>query len=122
MMSIISGLHENAAKWLIDNRKIKLFGVDSPSLDPKDGYKAHQVLLRAGVPGIENVANLHKLPPRGFEVFAFPMKIKDGTGAPTRVFAKITNQMDKVNSASMNSRVSMATVAFVMMLDITFMF
>jgi hypothetical protein len=37
--------------------------------------------------GFEMVANLNSLPPRGATVYAFPMKIYDGSGAPVRMFA-----------------------------------
>ena len=33
------------------------------------------------------MANLHMLPPRGAQVFATPMKIKDGSGAQVRAYA-----------------------------------
>lgn len=36
---------------------------------------------------VENIANLDKLPPVGAMLYAIPMLIKDGTGAPVRVFA-----------------------------------
>jgi kynurenine formamidase len=39
------------------------------------------------VPAFENVANLEKLPAKGFQVIALPMKIKGGSGAPLRVVA-----------------------------------
>jgi len=108
-------LHRDAAKWLIDNRKLKLFGLDAFSLDQtKDTeFRTHKVLLGAGVPGIENVANLDKLPPKGFEVFAFPLKIKGGTGGPTRVFARISSGPVDVNSAALNNHMCTALVTMV---------
>jgi kynurenine formamidase len=33
------------------------------------------------------VANLGKLPAKGFWIMAFPMKIKGGSGAPLRIVA-----------------------------------
>ena len=41
----------------------------------------------ANVWGIENIANLDKLPPKGFLVYNMPLKFKDGSGSPVRVFA-----------------------------------
>lgn len=38
---------------------------------------------------LEMVANLHQLPPRGFNLWMVPFKIDRGTGAPTRVIAKL---------------------------------
>jgi len=114
-------LHRDAAKWLIENRKLKLFGLDAFNIDQsKDtAFRTHEVLLGAGVPGIENVANLDKLPPRGFEVFAFPLKIKGGTGGPTRVFARISSSMDG-NSAPVHIHASVALV--ILMIATAWMF
>jgi kynurenine formamidase len=35
----------------------------------------------------ENLADLHGLPTRGFDVIALPMKIATGTGGPLRIIA-----------------------------------
>jgi len=40
---------------------------------------------------LEMVANLHLLPPTGFNLWVVPFKIDQGTGAPTRVLAKLNN-------------------------------
>jgi hypothetical protein len=37
----------------------------------------------------QNLANLHDLPARGFDVIALPMKIAAGTGGPLRVIAVV---------------------------------
>ena len=47
----------------------------------------HQILFGADIYGLENVANLDKLPNVGAKVQAFPMKIEDGSGAPVRIVA-----------------------------------
>ena len=44
---------------------------------------------RANVPIFENVAALDRLPPKGATIFAIPMKIKGGSGAPLRIFAQV---------------------------------
>jgi kynurenine formamidase len=48
-------------------------------------WAAHQ----AGVPysQIERLVNLAPLPPFGFKVACFPLKIKGGSGGPARVVA-----------------------------------
>ena len=38
----------------------------------------HIVLLRAGIPALENLARLEQLPDSGFTVVALPMKIREG--------------------------------------------
>jgi len=47
----------------------------------------HHVLGKAGRYGLENLANLDKLPPRDFYLFVAPIKIETGSGGPVRVFA-----------------------------------
>ncbi len=83
------GLSEEGAKWLVEERNIKAVGIDTPSIDYGQSkyFKAHVVLCEANTPIIENVANLNLLPPNGFQVIALPMKIKGGSGGPTRVIA-----------------------------------
>jgi len=87
------GISPEAAKWLIEKRKVKAVGLDTPSLDfgqSKD-FKTHQTLLGENKPGFENLANLDKLPAKGFYVVALPMKIGNGSGAPLRIIAGIAN-------------------------------
>jgi kynurenine formamidase len=64
-------------------------GLDSPSIDfgPSKDFIVHQVLLGAGVYALENLAVLDALPPRGATLYALPMKIGGGSGAPARVLA-----------------------------------
>lgn len=83
------GLSEEGAKWLVKERKVKAVGIDTPSIDYGQSkyFKAHVVLCEANTPILENVANLDLLPPKGFEVIALPMKIKGGSGGPTRIIA-----------------------------------
>ena len=44
-------------------------------------------LNEAGIYGLENVANLDRLPNLGATILALPMKIKNGTGGPVRIVA-----------------------------------
>ncbi len=83
------GLSEEGAKWLVEKRKIKAVGIDTPSIDYGQSkyFKAHVILCEANTPILENVANLNLLPAKGFEVIALPMKIKGGSGGPTRIIA-----------------------------------
>jgi len=85
------GLHPKAANWLAKNRNISAIGLDTPSIDYGQSklFKAHVTLFRNNIPAFENVANLDKLPPKGSIVFALPMKIKGGSGAPLRIVALI---------------------------------
>ena len=83
------GLHPDAAKWLVENRKFKAIGIDTASIDhgQSTDFRSHVTLMTANIPAFENVANLDKIPAKGFHVIAMPMKIKGGSGAPLRIAA-----------------------------------
>ncbi len=85
------GLDPAAAQWLVDQRKIKAIGLDTPSIDYGQStlFESHQILFKANIPAFENVANLEKLPAKDAWVVALPMKIKDGSGGPLRIVALI---------------------------------
>jgi kynurenine formamidase len=85
------GLHPNAAQWLVTNRNIAAIGIDTASIDhgPSTLFESHRILFRNDIPALENVANMELLPPKGSVVFALPMKIKGGSGAPLRVAALV---------------------------------
>ncbi len=87
------GFHEEAAEWLTRERNIHGVGVDSPSVDfgqSKD-FKVHQILAKNNLYGLENLANVDKLPSRGYTIYAMVHKIKEGSGGPARVFAMPTS-------------------------------
>ncbi len=83
------GLHPDAARWLVTNRKIRAVGLDTPSIDygRSSDFMTHRILYAAGLTAYENIANLENLPEKGFWVMALPMKIKGGSGAPLRIVA-----------------------------------
>jgi kynurenine formamidase len=83
------GLSKEAAEFLVKQRRVKAVGLDTPSIDhgPSKDFIVHRVLGGANVPIFENVAALERLPAKGATVFAIPMKIKGGSGAPLRIFA-----------------------------------
>lgn len=85
------GLGPEAARWLVEERGIHAFGLDTPSIDrgQSELFESHRILGAANVPGLENVAHLDRLPPRGFEVMALPMKIGGGSGGPVRIVARV---------------------------------
>ncbi|GFT46385.1 uncharacterized protein NPIL_121111, partial [Nephila pilipes] len=80
-----------AAKWLVEHRKIVGVGLDTMSLDIPNGTfpNTHVTLMEKNIYGIENVNNLDMLPPTGATVFVMPMKLKWASGAPCRVVAQL---------------------------------
>jgi kynurenine formamidase len=83
------GCSRAAAEFLVKQRGVKAVGIDTPSIDhgPSRDFQAHRVFGEANVPIFENVASLERIPNKGATIFAIPMKIKGGSGAPLRIFA-----------------------------------
>ncbi|HSK08871.1 MAG TPA: cyclase family protein [Vicinamibacterales bacterium] len=83
------GFSPESARWLLEERDIIGVAIDTPSIDygRSQDFQVHRLLYGAGKVGLENIANLDKLPAAGATLYAAPMPIKDGTGAPARVFA-----------------------------------
>lgn len=52
-------------------------------------FPVHRLLLGQGIPLIENLINLDQLVGRDFELWALPIKLKDGDGAAARAVARI---------------------------------
>ncbi|WP_160152148.1 cyclase family protein [Microbulbifer sp. ALW1] len=83
------GLSPEAAIFLAEKRGVKAVGLDTPSIDYGASrlFKTHRELFKRNIPALENVANLKALPDKGFTLIALPMKIRGGSGGPTRVVA-----------------------------------
>ena len=84
------GLSAEAAQLLVDVRA-KLVGIDTRSLDPATSttFPAHRILLKTGIPIIENLCNLSKILQSRVKYYAFPLKIEGATASPVRVVAEI---------------------------------
>jgi kynurenine formamidase len=83
------GFSGEATQWLLDNRRIGGIGVDTLSLDngPSQSFASHLAILGADKVGVENMANLDKVPRRGATVVMALIPWKEGSGGPARVFA-----------------------------------
>ena len=93
------GIHPSTCRWLINNRKVKLVGIDTASIDhgQSSQFESHRILYAENIPGLENVAHMDKLPAKGFTVYAAPMFIAGGSGGPCRVFAHLDANRCMVN-------------------------
>ncbi len=83
------GLADKAARWLVEERKIRGVGIDTASIDrgqSKD-FRAHRVLGAANTLIFENLADLEAVPARGAVFVGLPMKIRGGSGGPLRAIA-----------------------------------
>lgn len=83
-------ISEDAAHCLV-NHKIKMLGVESPSVadvgNLEEVTNIHRILMDGNVIIIEGLTNLDQLQKDTFTLLAFPLKIKDGDGAPARIIA-----------------------------------
>jgi len=82
-------MSEDIAQYLLD-KKVKLVGMDACSVDGREGFPIHKILLSGNIFIIENLTNLDQLLGKKFRVFALPIKL-EADGAPARVIAEITN-------------------------------
>ncbi|VDI46963.1 Hypothetical predicted protein [Mytilus galloprovincialis] len=78
-----------AADWLLTNRRVIAIGVDTPSVDFFTGktLPVHRRIFRDSVIALEGVANLDSLPPHGATIYIPALKLYQGSGSPTRIFA-----------------------------------
>jgi kynurenine formamidase len=85
------GVSPDAAEWLLKNRKVAGLAVDTLSLDhgPSKDFKVHYAWLPTGRWGLENVANLEKVPAAGAMLVVGLAKVKGATGGPTRLIALV---------------------------------
>lgn len=81
----------DAAQFLVEERAVAALGVDTASIDygRSTDFQVHRVAAAKNVPGLENLTNLDRLPPRGALVIALPMKIEGGSGGPLRAVALV---------------------------------
>ncbi len=83
------GFSPEACEWLLRRRAIRSLGVDTLSIDPgvSATFDTHLVLLGADRYGVENVANLERLPRHGATVNVGLIPYEGGSGGQARVFA-----------------------------------
>lgn len=82
-------LTEAAATRLVDGGAA-LVGIDSANIDDTSGgaRPAHTALLAAGIPIVEHLANLDRLPDGDFEFFAIPAPVVGMGTFPVRAVAR----------------------------------
>ena len=83
-------LTEDAAVFLRDSGAT-LVGIDSHNIDDTTGgtRPVHTTLLGAGIPIVEHMTALERLPDQGFRFFAVPPKVKGMGTFPVRAHAVI---------------------------------
>jgi len=89
------GPDAEAIRFLVEQRDIIGFGTETVGTDAGQGahlmppYPAHYVLHGAGRCGLQCLANLDLLPPKGALLICPPLKVLDGSGSPLRVLALV---------------------------------
>jgi kynurenine formamidase len=83
------GFGAAATEWLLKQRRVVGIAVDTLSLDhgASRDFKTHLMWLASGRWGLENVANLEKVPAVGATLVVGLAKVAGATGGPARLFA-----------------------------------
>jgi arylformamidase len=86
-------LTEGAARHLVDERAA-LVGIDSLNVDSlaDPSRPAHTAILDAGIPLVEHLTGLDKLPRDGWRFFAVPPRIRGLATFPVRAFALVRGE------------------------------
>jgi len=80
------GVTEGAALWL-NARKVKLLGLEQPSVHSEHHLPVHKALLASGMVIVETMANLDQLTRDRVFLIALPLNVVGLDGCPMRVVA-----------------------------------
>ncbi|MDX7986928.1 cyclase family protein [Xenorhabdus sp. 12] len=89
------GPTQEAVEWLIHERDIRGFGVETINTDAGQSYAwplaypCHTLMHGENKYGLQCLKNLDQLPPIGTVLIAAPLKIGGGSGSPLRVLALV---------------------------------
>lgn len=85
------GFHVEAAQMLIEETGAMSLASDTLSLDhgPSADFATHYAWLPTGRFGIENLANLDKMPAAGATIIIGAPKHRGGSGGPARIFGMV---------------------------------
>jgi arylformamidase len=80
----------DAAEYLVAEGAT-LVGIDSYNIDDTDDgtRPVHTALLGAGIPIVEHLCGLERLPPEGFRFSAVPVKVRGMGTFPVRAYARL---------------------------------
>ncbi len=92
------GPTQEAVEWLIRERDVHGFGVETINTDAGQSYKwplaypCHTLMHGAGKYGLQCLTNLDLLPATGALILSAPLKIQQGSGSPLRVLALVAGE------------------------------
>ncbi|PLC55861.1 cyclase [Pollutimonas nitritireducens] len=87
------GPNADVVPWLIKERDVHGFGTESVGTDAGQAqhldppFPCHYFMHGNNRYGLQCMANLDQLPPKGAVIFSAPLKIRSGSGSPLRVLA-----------------------------------
>jgi kynurenine formamidase len=83
------GFDPDACEWLLRRRGIRSLGVDTLSIDPGNSttFETHLILTGADRYGVENLANLDRIPRRDATIVVGLIPYEEGSGGQARVLA-----------------------------------
>ncbi|SAL78131.1 cyclase family protein [Caballeronia telluris] len=91
------GPTQEAVEWLIHERKVHGFGVETINTDAGQSYAwptpypCHTLMHGSNRYGLQCLKNLDQLPATGTVIVSAPLKIQGGSGSPLRVLALVAN-------------------------------
>jgi kynurenine formamidase len=91
------GWEPEAVTFLTNERNVCGIGVETVGTDGGQAagqepmFPCHNLLHGANKCGLAGLCNLDLLPPKGAVIIAPPLKIKEGSGSPTRVLALVAS-------------------------------
>jgi kynurenine formamidase len=89
------GPSAEAVQWLIGERNVRGFGVETINTDAGQSYgwpvpyPCHTLMHGANKLGLQCLNNLDQLPATGAVIVSAPLKIENGSGSPLRVLALV---------------------------------
>jgi arylformamidase len=90
-------LTADAAEHLVNEGAV-LAGIDSLNIDDTEDRSrpVHSTLLAAGIPIVEHMCNLSRLPDRNFHFYAVPAKVVGFGSWPVRAFAHVLSSSNRL--------------------------
>lgn len=91
------GPSQAAVEWMINERDVHGFGVETINTDAGQSYSwpvpypCHTLMHGANRYGLQCLRNLDQLPATGALILSAPLKIEGGSGSPLRVLAIVNN-------------------------------
>lgn len=91
------GPAEETVEWLIKERNVHGFGVETINTDAGQSYAwptpypCHTLMHGANKLGLQCLCNLDQLPAKGAVIISTPLKLLKGSGSPTRVLALVAS-------------------------------